>query len=59
LLQKAELWAQSRGLHHMILSSQVHRVDAHSVYLKRGYTHFKHSYYFTKNLDSNSDSAGT
>lgn len=59
LLQKAEVWAQSRGLQHMILSSQVHRVDAHSVYLKRGYSHFKHSYYFTKNLNLSQDSTGT
>lgn len=52
LLVYAEEWAITRNLNTMILSSQVHRVDAHSVYLKRGYNHFKHSYYFTKSLGS-------
>lgn len=51
LLAAAEEWARARQLPAMILSSQVHRVDAHSLYLRHGYSHFKHSYYFTKPLD--------
>jgi len=50
LLSQAEQWALQRNIFQMILSSQVHRIDAHRLYAKVGYHHYKHSYYFLKKL---------
>lgn len=51
LVRRGEVWvAQKEGMNRMVVRSQVTREAAHRFYLREGYTHWKNSAVFSKEL---------
>jgi GNAT superfamily N-acetyltransferase len=50
LIEFAREWAMDRGLKRLVLSSQLHRTEAHALYRRCGFTQWKQSVFFEMNL---------
>jgi GNAT superfamily N-acetyltransferase len=50
LIEFARVWAMDRGLKRLLLSSQLHRTEAHVLYRRCGFTEWKRSAFFVMDL---------
>lgn len=50
LIEFARAWAVERGLKRLVLSSQMHRTEAHVLYRRCGFTDWKQSTFFVMDL---------